>query len=111
MRTAVTSLMRSLGHVAHGFSSAEEFLRCCRADEVGCLVTDVQMPGMSGIELHEHLLAAGRRLPTIFITAYPDDRVRDRALAAGALGFFSKPFAADELIRCIDAALKDPLSA
>jgi FixJ family two-component response regulator len=108
VRTAVASLVRSLSHVACSFASAEEFLGSPRLDDAACLIVDQQMPGMSGVELQERLLSAGRRLPTIFITAHPEDRIRDRALAAGAVGFLGKPFAAQELIRCIDEALQRP---
>ena len=108
VRTAVASLVRSLSHAACSFASAEEFLRSPRLEDAACLIADLRMPGMNGVELQERLLSAGRRLPIIFITAHPEDRIRDRALAAGAVGFLGKPFAAQELVRCLDEALRGP---
>ena len=69
-----------------------------------CLITDVQMPGMSGMDLQSHLLVTGHRTPVIFVTAHPEERLRERALAAGALGFLSKPFREENLIACLDRA-------
>ena len=69
-----------------------------------CLITDVQMPGMSGVDLQSRLIANGNRTPVIFVTADPDERLRERALAAGALGFLSKPFREENLIACLDRA-------
>lgn len=107
-RRALTSLLQSLGHPVATFGTAEEFLESGRVDETACLISDVQMPGMSGIELQSQLRAQGRRLPIIFVTAYPESAARGRALAAGALGFLSKPFSADELISYLEQALSDP---
>src|SRR5262249_44906932 len=98
-------LVRSLGYVAYTFASAEEFLSAPEASETACLIADVQMPGMSGVELQSRLLADGRRLPVILITAFPDENVRVRALNAGAIGFLTKPFDGSTLIRHLDAAL------
>jgi len=105
IRVATNRLVRSLGYVAHAFSSAEEFLTSSEADTTSCMIADVQMPGMSGIELQNLLLAQGRRLPIIFITAYPEESIRTRALAAGAVCFLTKPFDGPTLIRHLDAAL------
>ena len=105
VRTAMASLVRSLGLAAHTFVGADEFLQSPRLDDSGCLILDVQMPGTSGLELQQLLATHGRRLPIIFITAHPEDRIRDRALAAGAVCFLSKPFAAQELIQCIEFGL------
>jgi len=105
IRVATNRLVRSLGYVAHAFSSAEEFLTSSEADTTSCIIADVQMPGMSGIELQNLLLAQGRRLPIIFITAYPEESIRTRALAAGAVCFLTKPFDGPTLIRHLDAAL------
>ena len=89
VRIALESLVRSLGYSARVFAAAAEFLRSGRIDDTACLIVDVQMPGMSGLELQDLLLARNVRLPTVFITAYPEERVRRRALAGGALaGFF-----------------------
>ena len=107
VREATKGLIRSLGYVAPTFASAEEFLKSDRVHDSSCLITDVQMPGMSGIELQDRLIAQGHRLPIIFITAYPEANVRGRALEAGALGFLSKPFSEENLIMCLGEALKD----
>jgi FixJ family two-component response regulator len=80
-------------------------LRSPQASETSCLIADVQMPGMSGVELQSRLLAEGRRLPIIFVTAFPDENVRARALDAGAICFLTKPFDGSTLIRHLDAAL------
>jgi FixJ family two-component response regulator len=104
VRAAMSSLVRSLGYQACEFASAEDFLASPRQD-TACLIADVQMPGMSGLELQDTLLAQDRCLPIIFITAFPADRIRKRAEAAGAMGFFSKPVDSQTIIRCLDAAL------
>jgi FixJ family two-component response regulator len=105
VREATTGLVRSLGYAAAAFASAEEFLESDRVDDTSCLITDVQMPGLSGIELQSRLAAAGRRMPIIFVTAFPEDRIRARALEAGAYGFLSKPFRDECLIGCLNKAL------
>jgi FixJ family two-component response regulator len=107
VRAAVGSLVRSLGFEVLAFPSAEAFLATPRLDEVACLITDVQMPGMGGVELQSALAASGRALPIIFITAFPEERVRLRAEAAGAFGFLTKPFEGQAMIRCLEAALAD----
>ena len=104
-RRATAGLIKSLGYAAASFGSAEEFLRSERLDDTACLISDVQMPGMSGIELQSRLAIRGHRLPIIFVTAYPESNVRQQALACGALGFLNKPFSEQELISCIDQAL------
>ncbi|CAM5775356.1 Response regulator protein TodT [Labrys miyagiensis] len=91
VRTAMEGLVRSLGFVACTFGSAEDFLSSPQAEATDCLITDVQMPGMSGLELQNHLRARGSRMPVIFITAYPERNVRQRAEAAGAIAFLEKP--------------------
>jgi FixJ family two-component response regulator len=106
LREATKGLIRSLGYAAATFSSAEEYLRSDRVRDTSCLITDVQMPGMSGVDLQDRLIAEGRRTPIIFMTAYPEERIRARALGAGAVGFLSKPFDDECLIRCLDRALK-----
>jgi FixJ family two-component response regulator len=104
-RRATARLVRSLGHSVAAFGSAEEFLKSDRIRDTACLISDIQMPGMSGLELQNQLLAQGVRLPVIFITAYPESRAREQALAGGALGFLDKPFNEDKLIACLDRAL------
>jgi FixJ family two-component response regulator len=106
-RRATARLVRSLGHAVAAFSSAEEFLSSDRLRNTACLISDVQMPGMSGIELQNQLRAQGVQLPVIFITAYPESKAREQALAAGALGFLNKPFNEDKLIACLDQALSE----
>jgi FixJ family two-component response regulator len=106
VREAANALIRSLGYAAATFASAEEFLESGRLGDTACLITDVQMPGMSGIDLQNHLAANGHCTPVIFVTAYPEESVRERALHAGAFGFLSKPFSEECLIACLDKALK-----
>jgi len=106
MRCAVKSLVTSLGFDACTFASAEKFLQSPHLDDTSCLITDLQMPGLSGVELQKSLLAQGRRLPIIFMTAFPEERMRARAIEAGALGFLSKPFESETLIKLIDKAIE-----
>ena len=107
MREALKGLMKSLGHRVEAAASAEEFLRSPHICRTSCLIADVQMPGMTGLDLHRHLSASGKPIPTILITAYPDDSVRECAVAAGAIGYLSKPFEEDYLLACIRSALTD----
>jgi FixJ family two-component response regulator len=105
VRDSTRNLVRSLGHEAVTFDSAEAFLNSGHIDDTACLITDLQMPGMSGLQLQTQLIEQGHRLPIIVITAYPEPRARAQALAAGALGFLSKPFKDENLITCLDQAL------
>ena len=105
MRQAIRGLMRSLGYKAQAFRSAEEFLTSCQVPHTSCLIADVQMPGMTGLELHRHLVALGKTIPTILITAYPDDSARERALGDGVVGYLSKPFDENDLLACIRSSL------
>ena len=104
VRESTKALVRSLGYSARTFSSAEEFLDS-DAGETSCLILDVQMKGLSGVELLERLIAEGRRTPVIVVTAFPDERVRNRVLDTGAIGFLQKPFSDEKLARCLDTAL------
>ena len=106
VRAATNRLDRSLGFVALTFACADDFLRSPRLNDTSCVIADVQMPGMSGIEMQSVLIARGENIPIIFITAFPDERTRTRALEAGAVGFLSKPFKGSTLIQYIDDALK-----
>jgi FixJ family two-component response regulator len=106
VRAVTCSLVRSLGLTAYGFASAEEFLLSPRLNETACLISDIQMPKMSGIELQGALLAQGRNIPIIFFTAFPDEMVEARAMKAGAIGFLCKPFDGRDMIKCLDRALK-----
>jgi FixJ family two-component response regulator len=105
VREATKGLMRALGFRAKTFASAEDFLNFDRLHSTACLIADVQMPQMSGLDLHRSLLASGVSIPTILITAYPDDSVRARALKAGVIGYLTKPFTKDDLLVCIHSAL------
>ena len=105
VRGAIESLVTSLGFLACTFPSAEAFLQSPLMAETSCLISDIQMPDMSGVELQGRLTDLGRSIPTIFITAYPDNAVRTRVLGAGAVCFLHKPFDARSLIECIDNAL------
>jgi FixJ family two-component response regulator len=106
VREAMKLLMRSLGYHASTFDSADEFLKSGQVDDTSCLITDVQMPGLSGIELQDRLVARGHRIPIIFITAFSDENVRMKAMKAGALAFLIKPFNYDHLIDYLEKALK-----
>jgi FixJ family two-component response regulator len=105
VRSSMHSLVRSLGLAAYTFASAEEFLQSPHVNDTSCVITDMQMPGLNGIELQGLLLAQGHRMPIIFVTAFPDDRLRARAMESGALGFLSKPFECQTLVKLIEKAL------
>jgi FixJ family two-component response regulator len=102
---AIRSLLGSLGFAAEAFSSGKEFLNSPHLRHTVCLITDLNMPEMTGLDLHHHLIAAGQRIPTILITAYPNDRARTHALSAGVICYLSKPFAEDELLGCIHSGM------
>jgi CheY-like chemotaxis protein len=105
VRIATARLLRALGFSAHAFASAKEFLASPRFKETACLIADIQMPGMSGVELQEYLIAHGHRTPIIFITAFPEDQIRQQAMNSGAIGFLSKPFDETRLLQCVEQAL------
>jgi FixJ family two-component response regulator len=111
VREALTSLVRSLGYGAIAFECAEDLLKSKRRRRVSCLIADVQMPGMTGLELHNRLVASGEPIPTILITAFPDDRSRERARQAGVDCYLSKPFSEDDLLACLRSTLEAPRSA
>ena len=106
VREATKSLVRSLGYNASTFGSADEFLKSEQVHDTSCLIIDWHLPGLSGIDLQDHLVARGHRIPIIFMTGYPDDSKQARAMKAGAVCFLSKPFMDDHLIECIEKALK-----
>jgi len=106
MRSALQGLMKSAGLPAQVFDSAEEFLNSGLQNEVGCLVADIRMPGMSGLELQARLNADQYRIPTIFITAHGDEKMRMQALRAGAVEFMAKPFDDEALLESVRAALE-----
>ena len=105
-REAFATFVRSLGYSASMFGSAEEFLKSEKLHDTSCLITDLQMPGLNGIDLQNRLFAEGHRIPVIFITGHPDDVARTRAMNAGALEFLSKPIKPKQLIGCLDDAMK-----
>ena len=106
VRKAISALVRSLGYAVATFASAEDFLGSDRVEDTSCLITDVQMPGLSGVELQSRLMADGRRIPIIGIAALLEESIRAQMLEAGAVGFLSKPFNDECLIDCLATALK-----
>ena len=105
MRAAVQDLLSSVGIKARAFASAEEFLLSGLQSEIACLISDIRMPGMTGLELQAKLIAEGRQTPIIFITAYGNARTRMQALEAGAVEFLVKPFDDERLIGTVRAVL------
>jgi FixJ family two-component response regulator len=105
VREAMTDLLQSLGYEVVAFESAEDFLESGSLAETSCVITDLQMPGLDGLELQNRLTAQGHPPPVIFVTGFPEERFRKRALNAGAVGFLSKPFNEDTLINCVETAL------
>jgi FixJ family two-component response regulator len=105
-RESMRKLITLLGYAVEAFPSAASFLASPALAKTGCLVTDVNMPDMTGLGLHAHLTNAGRRIPTILVTAYPDEVVRTRALASGVICYLCKPVDDDQLERCLQLALK-----
>jgi FixJ family two-component response regulator len=105
-RDSMRRLMRSLGYDVAAFASAADFLASPRLAQTACLIADVHMPAMTGLEQHEHLIEAGYAIPTILVTAYPDDVDHARAMKYGAVCYLRKPFHEQHLIRCLRAALQ-----
>ena len=105
-RESMRRLMRSLGYNVEAFSSAADFLASPRLIETTCLIADVHMPAMTGIELYRHLIDGGHAIPTILVTAYPNDVDRIRALNDGVVCYLRKPVDEQHLIRCLRAALE-----
>jgi FixJ family two-component response regulator len=106
MRSALQGLLKSVGLPAQTFASSEEFLQSGRQRETACLIADIRMPGMSGLELQAKLNADHCRIPTIFITAHGDEKMRMQALRAGAVEFMAKPFDDEALLESVRAALE-----
>jgi FixJ family two-component response regulator len=106
VRIATRSLVRSLGFTAHTFACAEDFLTSDSVTKSSCVITDIQMPGLSGVELQRRLIAQGNNTPIIFITAFPDDVIRAQVLEAGAICLLTKPFDGERLIQCLNKAVK-----
>ena len=105
VREAMKLLMRSFGYHASTFDSADEFLKSKQFSNTPCIITDLQMPGLSGLDLQDLLIARGHRFPIIFITGYPDENLRARAMKAGAICFLTKPCNGDHLLGCLEKAL------
>ncbi len=106
VRRTTTLLTESFGFRAAAFESAETFLRSGHLHDTSCLIVDVQMPGMNGLQLQSHLAASGRGIPIIFITAYESQDSRQRAIQAGAAAFLGKPFSDEQLLQLIRSALR-----
>ena len=107
-REGVSDLVSTLGFDVRAFVSAEDFLRSDAAGACLCLIVDMKLGKMSGLDLHDFLMASGTRIPTILITAFPDEQLRLRAFASGVVCYLRKPFLAHELLSCINRALGDP---
>lgn len=107
LRIATAKLVRLHGFLVHAFASAEEFLESPHVADTSCVITDIRMPGMSGVDLQDYLIAHGIRVPVIFISAFPEESTRKRALKAGAAGFLTKPFDGKVLIDCVSNALQE----
>ncbi len=105
-RNSLDNLIRSVGFRVQGFSSAEAFLNSDQVRDTACLILDVRMPGMSGLELQRQIAAANWRIPIIFVTSYADGDEQAQALEAGAVNYLCKPFREEDLINAIDVALK-----
>ncbi|WP_407154192.1 response regulator transcription factor [Bradyrhizobium sp. STM 3557] len=105
VRKSLASLVRSLGYEAHTYESGVDFLQQQPEDEPACMIADIQMPVITGDELQAQLVAAGRRFPVIFMTAFPSESMRQRVMAAGAHCYLGKPSTGDEIIRCLEDAL------
>jgi FixJ family two-component response regulator len=106
MRGALQGLLKSVGLPAQAFASAEEFLKSGQRQQARCLIADIRMPGMSGLELQAHLNAERCKIPIIFITAHGDEKMRMQALRAGAVEFMAKPFDDEALLESVRAALE-----
>ena len=106
MRDTTKDLLESAGFPAVTFAGAASFLKFRRLSNVSCLITDMRMGEMTGLELHQHLVASNHSIPTILMTAYPDERVRAQAIRAEVVCYLAKPFAADELLACLRRALQ-----
>lgn len=104
-REGVTDLIGSLGFSARSFTSGEDFLNSDQLHSTSCLIADMQMPGMTGLELHDRLVASGFAIPTLVITAYPDEGTQERAIKAGVICYLIKPFDVGDFLDCVRSAL------
>jgi FixJ family two-component response regulator len=106
IRNTTKDLLESAGFSAAVFALAASLLKSRRLSQVSCLIADMRMPKMTGLELHQHLVNSNRAVPTILMTAYPDERARAQAFKAGVICYLIKPFAADELLACVRRVLQ-----
>jgi FixJ family two-component response regulator len=106
VREGTTDLLNSVGYAAETFACADDFLKSTRLDSTSCLITDMRMPGMTGLELLDRLVALGKVIPTILITAFPNATDRARALKAGVHCYLPKPFDEKDLLACLRSALE-----
>jgi FixJ family two-component response regulator len=106
VREGTSDLIRAMGFIANEFQDAEDFLQSDSVRGTSCLIADVRMPGMTGLELHDHLVKSGNLIPTILVTAYPNKRDQTRAMKTGVTCYLMKPFNEDELRSCIQSALE-----
>jgi len=104
-REGITDLIRSMGYGAQAFQGADDFLKSPDLARTACLITDMRMPGMTGLELHDRLVASGMSIPTIVITAFPQEADRVRAKRSGIVCYLAKPCDEEHLVECIRAAL------
>ncbi len=106
IRETTKDLLESAGFSAAAFAGATSLLKSKRLNQVSCLIADMRMPKMTGLELYQHLVASYRPIPTILMTAYPDERTRAQAIKANVICYLTKPFAADHLLACVRRALQ-----
>ena len=106
IRNTTKDLLESAGFAAAVFARAASLLKSRRLSQVSCLIADMRMPQMTGLQLHQHLVALNRAIPTILMTAYPDERAQAQAIKANVVCYLIKPFAADELLACLRCALR-----
>ena len=111
VRESLRDLIESLGYEVATFESAERFLEAACLPETSCLITDLQMPGLSGLDPQSRLIVDGQYIPVIFVTAFPGERFRRDAMNAGAVGFLSKPFDENALINCLKTALSPSIES
>jgi FixJ family two-component response regulator len=106
VRSATVDLLNSFGFVCDAYASAEEYLGSGRIANTSCLILDVKMPGLNGLELQTQLIETGRRIPIIFVTSFPEESARAKAIGAGAICFLPKPYSEEHLLNCIHRALR-----
>jgi FixJ family two-component response regulator len=106
VREGTVDLLEAIGFAAEAFEGASDFLNSDCVNGTSCLIADVRMPGISGLELHDRLVETGKTIPTILLTAYPNGRDRERALRAGVVCYLAKPYSEDDLLACIRSAME-----